>query len=321
MLMDDKLIISISSSCPNLRWLSLKGVLNFSSSGGEAMRVGLGKLQALTLQDTRRQAVQQLAGLAAVTDAAAEPEQEEEVRLQQLQAAKEELWVDGGWLGCCMCLLRVRRRVAGWLAGVMFGVSLAATPWLVYEVLVHAVWGRQQQVARQLRDSACGLQQLPRVMCCWLPPQLELLQLTGCCLESHKGRCCRCSVCDAAEPSRSATHWLSLDTVPLRANGSGSITLMKRPGDRSRYSGRSSSRHAVLQHHSSLADAAAAAAGPAAQLPVQQALQQAAQPCVQLQRRLRGDRVRSLGGLIVRPLVRSMAVGSSLGLVLRWCVR
>jgi hypothetical protein len=315
MLIDDKLMISISSSCPNLRCLRLRGVLRFSSSGGEAMRTGLGKLQVLRLHDTQRQAVQQLARLAAATAAAAEPAQELELRLRQLQAAKEDLQGICCLLGCSVSLLRVRRRVVGWLAAVMSGVTIAAAPFAVYGVLLHAACRRQQQVARQLHDSARGLQKLPRVMCCWLPPQLELLQLAGCCLECHKDRCCRCSVFDAAEPSQHATQWLSVDMVSLRADGSGSILLMKQPlaGHLNR-----SSRRAVLQQHSSLA-AAAAAAGLAVQLPVQQAVQEAAQPCVQLQRRLRGDRLRPLG-VIVRPLVRSMAAGSSLGLVLRWCV-
>jgi hypothetical protein len=322
MVIDDKLMISISSSCPNLRLLNLKGVLRLSSSGGEALRIGLRKLQVLRLHDTQRQAVQQLARLAAATGAAAEPAQELELRLQQLHAAEEDLEVL-----CCLLLAssmsfaRVRHRVARWLAAVVSSVTLAAAPLTVCEVLMHAAWRRQQQVAKQLHDSACGLQKLPRIMCCWLPPQLDLLQLAGCCLDRHKSCCCQCSAFDAAETSKSAAHWLSVDTVSLRAYGSGSITLMEQPGDRSGCNGYSnrSSRRAVLRHHSSLADAAAAVRL-AVQLPVQQALQQAAQPCVQLQRRLRGSRLRLLR-VIVRPLIRGMAGGGTVGLVLRWCVK
>jgi hypothetical protein len=321
MIIEDKLMISISSSRPNLQWLKLKGVLRFSSSGAEAMRSGLSKLQVLRLHDAQRQAVQQLARLAAATGAAAEPAQESELRLQQLHAAEEDLEVL-----CCLLLAssmsfsRVRHRVARWLAAVVSSMTLAAAPLAVCEVLMHAVWTRQQQVAKQLYDSACGLRQLPRVICCWLPPQLELLQLAGCFLDCHKSRCCQCSAFDADDSPKSATHWFSVDTVSVHGNGSGNITLVKQPENRNytSYSSRSS-RRAVLRHHSSLADAAAAA-GIAAQLPVQQVLQEAAQPCMQLQRRLRGSRLRLLR-VIVWPLICGMAGGGTVGLVLGWCVK
>jgi hypothetical protein len=45
------------------------------------------------------------------------------------------------------------------------------------------------------------------------------------------------------------------------------------------------------------------------------------QPCVQLLRRVRRERVRSLGRHVVRPLLRGLATGSGLGLMLRWCVQ
>ncbi|WIA37944.1 hypothetical protein OEZ86_001321 [Tetradesmus obliquus] len=91
MVIDDKLLISISSSCPNLRCLKLKGVLGFSSSGGEAMRTGLSKLQVLSLRDTRRQALQQLARLAVAADSAIEPDEDQAHRLEELHESRMAL--------------------------------------------------------------------------------------------------------------------------------------------------------------------------------------------------------------------------------------
>lgn len=79
----------------------------------------------------------------------------------------------------------------------------------------------------------------------------------------------------------------------------------------------------MLQQQSCLtsAAAAAAAAGPTAQSAVHQAAQQALQPCAQLLRRLRFERGQLLGRHVVQPLLRGMASGGGLGLLLRWCVQ
>ncbi|KAF6253125.1 hypothetical protein COO60DRAFT_1549046 [Scenedesmus sp. NREL 46B-D3] len=307
-------MIGIGSSCPNLRCLKLKGVLGFGSNGGAAMRAGLGKLQVLVLDDTRRQALQQLASLAAAAGSAEEPPQAQQPRLMALHAATHDLQVMACLLGATMTQ-RTVGKLGRWLAAVMSGGTLAAAALEAFDVAAFASWSGQRQVAAQLRDGACQLAELPRVMCCWLPPQLELLQLAGCCLAHHRGRRCCCSVHASAGAPVLAAHWVLYDVAP-RANGGSSIVLLKRPGDCRLFDDDS----VGCEGHSSLAEAAAAAQL-AVQLPVRLALRQAARPCVLLQRRLRGAWLRSLGGLVARPLLSGMAAGSGLGLVVRWCVQ
>jgi hypothetical protein len=326
MVVDDELMVAISNSCPNLRVFKLKAVLGFSSCGGGAMHSGLSKLQVLVLHDKRQQALQQLSKLTAAAASAVEPADSREQRLRQLHVEKANLRACCFALGCSLSLLRVRRKAIAWPAKALSGLLLMGVPITACDLLQHLAWRLQQQIAGQLCDSACGLADVPHVMCCWLPPQLELLDLEGCSFMCQRGHRCFNSSSSSSggggggsgsdDSALAGAAWerdalaSQCTLCPLK----GRMVLVKHAA------GMSSNKAKGSQHTSCLTHTTAAAAA-AARREMRQVLQQAVQPCVQLQRRLRGARLRLAGQHVLRPLLRGVATGSGLGLLLSWGLR
>jgi hypothetical protein len=183
--LDDRALLTITTSCQHLRDLKVRALLTFGDNAGASLR-NLHELQGLMLWDTRWQTVWAMLRLAAcgLYDVAHEPELQQTAYWQLQRAyyttsatAIFAAAASGGDLAS--------------IAGAVLGLAAVTLPTIVkcWQVLIP----RQSWQAGQLCALAAGKarQAAFAVRPCWLPLQLRVLQLHDCALCCHKG-CGRC---------------------------------------------------------------------------------------------------------------------------------
>lgn len=227
LVINDKVLEAINTSCKHLRKLTIRAVLDVSKAGGASLQ-GMEQLQVLGLFDIRDQAIHHLVQLA---DAAArEPETEEQrrQRLRLLRIAKTVQACCSMGLGCMMApkwQLRMRHVIEG--AGVL-SLMLLLIP-ILSGVVFAAPTSPECKAADLCADAVRFAAGSPVVLKhCWLPPNLKCLDMPGCVLKYHRHRCADCKAAhryaDSARRARLRARDAELPGDSLQDDSRSSVT-------------------------------------------------------------------------------------------------
>jgi hypothetical protein len=181
---DDRTLLSISRSCKQLESLQVRALLRFGADGGAALR-SLQNLRQLLLWDRRWQSVFFLLLLAADAPEDDMPEMRR-IMSRMLQRTYYCVSVGGFAIAAALKGRTVLR------AAALLGMAALALP--VTAVCASGTVPLQHWQAARLCAAAAQRASRPPfvVRPCWLPPQLQQLQLHDCVLRCHK-HCPNCS--------------------------------------------------------------------------------------------------------------------------------